>query len=456
MAVKRISLLSAAASPAGEETTRSPKRQKTCPNADDEKTAMDAFHMSSLSDALAFPAKTGTSQPSASSSDGNPIKYVPATYSSVSADSWAQIMEYLPFRSGFLALSSSSKFFQMDVSKLLQKLVVTDARDMHRLGPLGCCRRFAGIRDIDVECLVQIDSVEGTRQLCSQTASQLVGFLSNFAALEKAWVGGVDPETAIRYGYKAHYSLCRGQETANGRPSRVRIKTSDEEQHIMRRLIMSVCAGYGDGKLSAGLILRGIMDWDSRNWASTFRCEPPRLACPVSSATRFECGLCERICRAFPLEHVLQNDNDDVSNYTGTGCPSFSKRLSIVASRPGGVKAIQKLALPAAFARQRASMSICIPVDATGMLCPAIHFRDTMRWDDVEAALHFIDASEIGYSKLIKWIQPPSTGLEGGTNDGLGNVLITRSAFNKLKQLGFYLVATDFRAIFDNGNCMEE
>ena len=224
----------------------------------------------------------------------------------------------------------------------------------------------------------------------------------------------------------------------------------------MRRLIMSVCAGYSDGKFPAGLILRGIMDWDSRNWASTFRCEPPRLACPASSATRFECGLCERICRAFPLEHVLQNDNDDVSNYTGTGCPSFSKRLSIVASRPGGVKAIQKLALPAAFARQRASMSICIPVDADGMLCPVIHFRDTMRWDDVEAALHFIDASEIGYSKLIKWIQPPLTGLEGGTNDGLGNVLITRSAFNKLKQLGFYLVATDFRAIFDNGNCMEE
>ena len=90
------------------------------------------------------------------------------------------------------------------------------------------------------------------------------------------------------------------------------------------------------------------------------------------------------------------------------------------------------------------------------MLCPVIHFRDTMRWDDVEAALHFIDSSEIGSSKLIKWIQPPSTGLEGGTNDGLGNVLITRSAFNKLKQLGFYLVATDFRAIFDNGNCMEE
>ena len=456
MAVKRISLLSAAASPADEEITRSPKRQKTCPNADDEKTTMnvdDAFHMSSLSDALAFPAKTGTSQPSASSSDGNPIKYVPTTYSSVSADSWAQIMAYLPFRSGLLDLSSTSKFFQKDVSKLLQKLVVTDAREMHRLGPLGCCRRFAGIREIDVECLVQIDSVEGTRQLCSLTASQLVGFLSNFAALERAWVGGVDPETAIRYGYKAHYSLCRGQETANGRPSRVRIKTSDEEQHIMRRLIMSVCAGYGDGKLPAELILRGIMDWDSRNWASTFRCEPLRLACPdsVCNAVSYECGLCESICRSFPLEHVLQNDND-VSNYTGTGCPSFSKRLTIVASRPGGVQAIQKLALPAAFSRQRASMSICISVDTDRMLCPVIHFRDTMRWDDVEAALHFIDASEIGYSKLIKGIQPPLTGLEGGTNDGLGNVLITRPAFNKLKQLGFYLVATDFRAIIDNGN----
>jgi len=366
-------------------------------------------------------------------------------------------MAYLPFRSGLLDLSSTSKFFHKDVSKLLQKLVVTDAREMHRLGPLGCCRRFAGIREIDVECLVQIDSVEGIRQLCSLTASQLVGFLSNFAALERAWVGGVDPETAIRYGYKAHYSLCRGQETANGRPSRVRIKTSDEEQHIMRRLIMSVCAGYGDGKLPSELNLRGVLDWDSSNWASTFRCELLRLTCPdrVCNAVNYECGLCESICRSFPLEHVLQNDND-VSNYTGTGCPSFSKRLSIVASRPGGVQAIRKLALPAAFSRQRASMSICIPVDTDRMLCPVIHFRDTMRWDDVEAALHFIDASEIGYSKLIKWIQPPLTGLEGGTNDGLGNVLITRSAFNKLKQLGFYLVATDFRAIFDNGNCMEE
>ena len=445
MAVKRLSLLSATgASQAGKETTRSPKRQKTCNDADNEKTSMDvdAFHMSSLSAALNFPAKTGTSQPSASSSDGYFPKDLPTTYSSASADSWAQIMDYLPFRSGILALSSTSKFFQQDVSKLLQKLVVTGARDMHRLGPLGSCRRFAGIREIDVECLVQIDPFDGTRQLCSQTASRLVDFLSNFAALERAWVGGVDPNTAIRYGYKAHYSICRGQETTNGRPSRVRLKASDEEQRIMRHLIMSVCAGYQNGKLPSGLILRGVLDWDSSNWASTFRCESFRLACPnsIHNIISNECGLCWSVCRSFPLEHVLQNDND-VSNYTGTCCPSFSKRLSIVASRPGGIQAIQKLALPNAFARQHASM-----------LCTAIHFRDTMRWDDIEAALHYVDASEIGFSKLIRWIQPPSSVFSGSSSGDRDKVLITKSAFQKLKQLGFYLQATDFRAVIDNGN----
>ena len=482
MAVKRLSLLSATgASQAGKETTRSPKRQKTCNDADNEKTSMDvdAFHMSSLSAALNFPAKTGTSQPSASSSDGYFPKDLPTTYSSVSADSWAQIMDYLPFRSGILALSSTSKFFQKDVSKLLQKLVVTDARDMHRLGPLGRCRRFAGIREIDMECLIQIGPVGGTRQLCPQTASKLVEFLSNFAALERAWVGGVDPNTAIRYGYKAHYSICRGQYsqvTAISRVSRVRIKASDEEQKNMRRLIMSVCDGYNNGKLPSGLILRGVMDWESSTWASTFRCESLRLPCPGSfcaTTCSYECGLCESVCRSFPLEHVLQLkcglDDSNLSNYSiaaaRSACPSFSKRLSIVASRPGGVQAIRKLALTTAFARQRASMSICVPVDEDslpsegmtyGMLCPAIHFRDTMRWDDVEAALHYIDASEIGYYKLIRWIQPPSSVPGAGSAGDRSKVLITKSAFSKLKQLGFYLQATDFRAVIDNGNDMEE
>ena len=82
----------------------------------------------------------------------------------------------------------------------------------------------------------------------------------------------------------------------------------------------------------------------------------------------------------------------------------------------------------------------------------AIHFQESMRWDDIEAALAYIDASEIGYSRLIRWLLvQPSYGAFMG-NKGRGSVLITKSAFGKLRQLGFYLHSSDFRAIIGNGN----
>ena len=81
-----------------------------------------------------------------------------------------------------------------------------------------------------------------------------------------------------------------------------------------------------------------------------------------------------------------------------------------------------------------------------------IHFHETMRWDDIEAALHYIDASEIGYPRLIKWLLvQPSFGSSMG-NTTRGSVLITKSAFDKLRQLGFYLHPSDFRAVIGHGN----
>ena len=521
MAVKRLSLLEAATPPADKDTGQLTKRQKTHHDVDDEESMeMDAFHMSSLSDALSgeadFPAKTSTSTPSASSCSPTSSMLLsdiqaesPTTWSSLAADSWSHIMGYLPLlqpsgTGGILDLSTTSKFFHRDVSKLLRKLVLTSPRQMCARGPLGISKRFAGIREIDIECLIRIDSNDGTRQLCPESANALVKFLSNFSALEKVWVGGVDPNTFTRYGYKSSYSafLCQSGESvggtghgtaysaslrqsgesiggtghgtsSSGRSSRIRIKASDVEQHIMRRLIMEVCAGYRDGRLSPTLTLRGVLDWESSTWASTFRCEPLRLASSdlSSSSVRYECGLCENVCRSFPLEHVVQMkcgcDDNNQSNYSssavGSACPSFSKRLSFVASRRGGIQAIRKLALPTAFARQSSSMSKCVPVatggmpaEATGyggMMEPAIHFSDSMRWDDIEAALHYIDASEIGYSKLIRWLLvQPSFGASMGNTPSRGSALITKFAFDKLKQLGFYLHPSDFRAVIDNGN----
>ena len=504
MAVKHLSLLEAATPPTEKDTGQLTKRQKTYHNVDNEDSMeMDAFHMSSLSDALSageadFPAKTSTNGTSASSRSPTSSMLLsdiqadvqPTTWSSLAADSWAQIMGYLPLlqpygAGGILDLSTASKFFHRDVSKLLRKLVVTSPRQMCPQGPLGITKRFAGIRGIDVECLIRIDPNDGTRQLCPETANSLVKFLSNFKALERVWVGGVDPNTSTRYGYKSSYSACLQQSaqdgnafghgrggTSTGRSSRIRIKASDAEQHIMRRLIMEICSGYRDGRLSPNMTLRGVLDWQSSSWASTFRCEPLRLACsePSSSSVSYECGLCENVCRSFPLEHVVQMkcgcDDNNMSNYSsvavGSACPSFSKRLSIVASRRGGIQAIRKLALSTAFARQSASMSKCVLVDADGLPAEAmgyggtmgqvIHFSDSMRWDDIEAAINYIDASEIGYSRLIRWLLvQPSFGASMG-HAARGSVLITKSAFDKLRKLGFYLHPSDFRAVIDHGN----
>ncbi len=82
-----------------------------------------------------------------------------------------------------------------------------------------------------------------------------------------------------------------------------------------------------------------------------------------------------------------------------------------------------------------------------------IHFSDSMRWDDIQASLHYVDSAEIGYSRLIRWLlAQPSLRATTMENTARGSVLITKSAFDKLRQLGFYLHPSDFRAVIDHGD----
>jgi hypothetical protein len=162
------------------------------------------------------------------------------------------------------------------------------------------------------------------------------------------------------------------------------------------------------------------------------------------------CLLSPTAIQTLPPSQVLQMRCRRGRQTSCPSCPPFSRLLSLIASRPDGPAALSAFAIPAALERHRPHIGIHVPF-------PAIHFGKNMGWDDVYAALHYVDAGEVGYGQLMRWLLPKATTADvQGLARPRGTVCITRPALAKLRRLGFYLRGCDFRAVLDYDDDEEE
>ena len=403
----------------------SPKRRRLGSKTNDDDMDLDLepsmFAMTSLQSAL----------PTIETNSGDIIIQQQNPHN-LPVDSWAGVMGYLPFPD-MLGLSATARYFSRDVSPLVRKVTITRWTQMLTS---KSTRRFVGIRDISIKCLLEPGDDDGYK-LCQNTSDLVVKFLSAFPNLRRAWVGGMSLS-----GDRIAFDPCR---------------FDYHDQIRFAKLVELACEGYRTGQLSQDVHVEGLVDFSS---ASTMGGSSSTYVCPFYDifveTPRPLCPQCFYLARLFPVLHVIKMER-------GVECLSFEKRLDILADRFGGRDAIVHCAVEAIFDRHKHDPLWIVKVDECGKpigpggnngggtmyRVDAVHYSADM-FEELKIAKQYgIDMSEYDYAAIeehlpIDW-HAQNNSANGGSSRG--KLYIAEPTYNSLTELGLVLTPSDFRRI---------
>ncbi|KAL7531092.1 hypothetical protein ACHAWF_003628 [Thalassiosira exigua] len=197
---------------------------------------------------------------------------------------WAHAVDFLPYPS-VLALAATSRSMLRDVMPRVTALHLDRASQLHA----GVARRrYRDVRDVHVYSLILYRQTAGgpfedDRALDEDTATRAVPFLCSFPKLERAFLGGRRTDDGTVEGFvPRHFSI-------------------DEHGERMKALIDAFSGAFRAGALSSKLWVAGLRCPHSSRMNSLFR--------------ESSCTVCRNACRSFPLESVVDFENEGSSEY---------------------------------------------------------------------------------------------------------------------------------------------
>lgn len=199
---------------------------------------------------------------------GREVLQLPATV-------WASVLHYLAITDAMRALLIS-RGVAFDAANELTLLHVSHPTELDaRLS-----KRFPGVQEIHVHCLVRNSSDGEGVILCADTAERLVYFLTSFQNL--SWVRVIPPAPRYRsYDYKR----CQGP--AN-------------HAEVYKELLSSLCNAFKAKSLRTSLGISGIIG----EWMTAAPVDRTHR-CDVHDSVEAPCRLCRRICSYLPLYNVI-------------------------------------------------------------------------------------------------------------------------------------------------------
>lgn len=207
---------------------------------------------------------------------------------------WAQILtDHLLFQD-IMQCAVVSPFFLHEVMPVMTSLSIQHTRELH----VAQARRFPLVKTIQISSYLKPIKLSTTRPtkvaFCNETAERLVPFLSQFHRLVKVSMRAMYPKIG------------------SGSTTCIRFVRDEENLAAQRALMQTCCGGFATGALSPKLCLSTVV-------------------CPcLGKSGEGGCnGLCQRICRHFPMVWVLSQAHH-------FGLCIDKERFAILAKRPGG------------------------------------------------------------------------------------------------------------------------
>jgi len=236
---------------------------------------------------------------------------------------WAMTMNHLDYKS-ILSCAATSRPMLRDVMPLVTTINIENAEEMHAI----TSTRLRDVREVNIYSLLRIveheegddhedpDTIE--LMVDRDTAMRSVPFMSRFLKLERVFFGGKNSNGDV-VGFADGF-----------------IDEDEDDNEAGNTLIDLISSAFQSHFIPAELIIHGL------------RCIHSNTENNLGEISG--CSVCQRACRSFPLDQVINFENEGSSlahrfapdmfysnrPYTLDVCLTRSEIESIVEARPGG------------------------------------------------------------------------------------------------------------------------
>ena len=244
---------------------------------------------------------------------------------------WAMTMNHLDYKS-ILSCAATSRSMLRDVMPLVTTISIENAEEMHAI----TSTRLRDVREVNIYSLLRIveheegddhedpDTIE--LMVDRDTAMRSVPFMSRFLKLERVFFGGKNSNGEV-VGFN---DGCIDEDAT--------------ENEAGNTLIDLISSAFQSRFIPAELIIHGL------------RCIHSNTENNLGEISG--CSVCQRACRSFPLDQVINFENEGSSLahrfapdmfysnrlYTLDVCLTRSEIESIVEARPGGNELLRSIA----------------------------------------------------------------------------------------------------------------
>lgn len=340
------------------------------------------------------------------------------------AEIWAHIISTFCPHQDLRNCLAVNKFFRDEVPPFIKRLYIFNAHELH----IGYAAKFPNVELAYVYALTSFagSGDSGWIRLCLETAQNVVGFLECFPKLRFAHIGGYAPN-------HPDFQKIALDGTHNDLAYMQRMCVTDGHQDAFRGMLQNFCIAFERESLHADrLRISGIFD------APWFQ---EQLTC--SSENR--CLLCPRICQTFDLAFVALRTNRDSCVPKQERCLCIYRRDADFLKKSNILRAlIQRLTLTSTRVLQP---SIQTERAIIVKMVMRMHFDDeTLEEMEFLCRECGCDASNVPPEWILESFSDEYNDCPCPHPEGW-KPCISREQFDRLSQIGFRLVETEFSIV---------
>jgi len=337
---------------------------------------------------------------------------------------WAMTMGYLDFKS-ILSCAATSRSMLHEAIPRVTTIHVEKASEMNTIVSM----RFRDVREVNIYSLLRIvEHEEAVIEFIidSESSMRAIPYLCRFSKLERVFFGGKRSNGDV-VGFKDGF-----------------IDEDEDDNEAGKTLLDMISAAYRCQTFSKNLCLSG------------FRCMHSNTENNLGEISG--CSVCQRACRSFPLDQVINFENEGSSlahrfapdmfysnrPYTLDVCLTRSEIESIVEARPGGSELLRSNAR-LLYLLSRGSRYVVPSEDGSRVFYVVKYSKRELSELERVIAYSQLDVKKCSRADLTRAIMRSFAGSDRQSLPSNDQCYLVRASFDYLKEkIGLDICVEDF------------
>ena len=333
---------------------------------------------------------------------------------------WAMTMAYLDFKS-ILSCAATSRSMLHEAIPLVTTIHIEKASEMNTIVSM----RFRDVREVNIYSLLRVvEHEEAVIEFIidSESSMRAIPYLCRFSKLERLFFGGKRSNGDV-VGFNDGF-----------------IDEDEDDNEAEKTLLDMISAAYRCQTFSKNLCLSG------------FRCMHSNTENNLGEISG--CSVCQRACRSFPLDQVINFENEGSYQIAGTFysnrpftldvCLTLSEIESIVEARPGGSELLRSNAR-LLYLLSRGSRYVVPSEDGSRAFYIVKYSKRELSELERVIAYSQLDVKKCSRADLTRAIMRSFAGSDRQTLPSNEQCYLVRASFDYLKEkIGLDICVHDF------------